>query len=228
MTSLYLILLIGSLIVPLLFTIFKIDFIKNWRNFAISTNIIAIIFLVWDVIFTNSGIWGFSDKYCLGINVLKIPLEEILFFYIIPFCSLFTHFAFYYAFPNIKINKKKTVLLSTGLIALSVVVIYYNHDKSYTLVNFLILILVLVIGILFKMKALQQFYISFLIILVPFFIVNGILTGAITDIPIVWYNDLENLGIRLYTIPIEDIAYAFSMLFANLLIFNILNKKRIS
>jgi lycopene cyclase domain-containing protein len=52
-----------------------------------------------------------------------------------------------------------------------------------------------------------------LIILVPFFIVNGILTGSFIAEPVVWYNNLENLGIRLFTIPIEDIGYAFNMLF---------------
>jgi lycopene cyclase domain-containing protein len=56
--------------------------------------------------------------------------------------------------------------------------------------------------------------------------VNGILTGWITDSPIVWYNDLENLGIRLTTIPVEDIGYAFSMLFGNLMIFEFLKPKQ--
>ena len=209
MTPLYLIILLGSISIPLLFSIFKIDFIKYWKNFLISTNIVAILFLIWDVIFVNHGIWGFSNEYCLGIDVFKIPIEEILFFYIIPFCSLFTHFAFYYAFPNIKLSKRITVFLTIFLIVLSVVVIYYNHDKSYPLVNFLILVLVLAVGTLVNIKTLQQFYISFLIILIPFFIVNGILTGAVTKSPIVWYNNIENLGIRLYTIPIEDIGYRF-------------------
>jgi lycopene cyclase domain-containing protein len=81
----------------------------------------------------------------------------------------------------------------------------------------------LIIGIKYKMKLLQQFYFSFLIILIPFFIVNGILTGAFTETPIVWYNNLENMTIRFYTIPIEDIAYAFTMLFGNLMIFESLN-----
>ena len=47
----------------------------------------------------------------------------------------------------------------------------------------------------------------------PLFNNLGILTGSIIREPVVWYNDLENLGIRLFTIPIEDIGYAFNMLF---------------
>ena len=44
---------------------------------------------------------------------------------------------------------------------------------------------------------------------------NGILTGTGLEEPVVWYNDDENLGIRLLTIPIEDIGYAFTMIFGN-------------
>jgi lycopene cyclase domain-containing protein len=66
---------------------------------------------------------------------------------------------------------------------------------------------------------LQKFYFSYLIILIPFLIVNGILTGAFTPSPVVWYNDSENLGLRIITIPIEDLGYAFTMLFGNLMIF---------
>jgi lycopene cyclase domain-containing protein len=212
----------ASLIIPLLFSIFKLDFIKDWKNFGISTTFIAILFLIWDVIFTSSGIWGFNDDFCLGIYFLKIPLEEWLFFFIIPFCSLFTHFAFFYALPNIKLPKGLTLIISLCLIILSVVLIYSNLQKSYTVVNFSFLLITIVLGTIYRLKLLQQFYISFLIILIPFIIVNGILTGAVTEAPIVWYNDLENLGIRLYTIPIEDVGYAFSMLFGNLLIFKIL------
>ena len=225
MTPIYFITLLCSVSVPLLYSIFKIDFIKDWKNFGISTTIIAVIFLIWDVIFTSNGVWGFNDDYCIGLYFLKIPLEEWLFFFIIPFCSLFSHYAFFYAFPDIKLNRKITLIIASFFIVLSVVVIYSNVDKSYTLVNFSFLLVFLVFGTIYRLHLLQQFFLSFLIILIPFFIVNGILTGAITDTPIVWYDDLENLGIRLYTIPIEDIGYAFSMLFGNLMIFEFLKEK---
>ena len=55
------------------------------------------------------------------------------------------------------------------------------------------------------------FYLSYAIILIPFTLVNGVLTGYITPEPIVWYNDAENLGIRFLTIPIEDYLYYFLM-----------------
>ena len=226
MMPLYFIILLGSAVVPILFSIFGIDFIKNWKNFAISTSIMAVIFLIWDAFFTAHGIWGFTDEYCLGLYFLKMPIEEWLFFYVIPFCSLFAHFALFYACPNLKLSKKATLAISIILIGIASILIFTNFSKAYTLVNFSFLLLTIVLGIIYKIKLLQQFYISFLLILIPFFIVNGLLTGLITDIPVVWYDNAENLGIRLFTIPVEDIGYAFTMLFGNLMIFDSLNRKQ--
>ena len=52
--------------------------------------------------------------------------------------------------------------------------------------------------------------------LIPFFIINGILTGSFIENEVVWYNNDENLGIRLFTIPIEDSIYAFTLILTNL------------
>ena len=60
-----------------------------------------------------------------------------------------------------------------------------------------------------------SFLISYLIILIPFLIVNGFLTA----IPVVLYNDAENSGIRIYTIPFEDIFYGMLLFLLNVLIY---------
>jgi len=58
-----------------------------------------------------------------------------------------------------------------------------------------------------KSPWLGRFYMGYAVSLIPFFLVNGILTGWLLPEPIVWYNNAENLGIRLNTIPIEDSMY---------------------
>ena len=57
--------------------------------------------------------------------------------------------------------------------------------------------------------------------LIPFLIINGILTA----IPVVIYNNDENLGKRIYTIPIEDTVYALTMLLGVVSIMEYLRKK---
>ena len=72
------------------------------------------------------------------------------------------------------------------------------------------------------------FLYSFIFIsLGPFLLVNGILTGLLDSVsPPVWYNDSENIGIRLMTIPVEDFFYSFSLLFSCTYIFEFLETKK--
>tara|TARA_R110000787_G_scaffold28923_2_gene78707 strand:+ start:6783 stop:7463 length:681 start_codon:yes stop_codon:yes gene_type:complete len=226
MEPIYLYLLLGSLLVPMLYSIFVFDIIKYWKQFSFSTIVIAIVFLIWDYFFTKAGIWGFNYDYCLGIKIFKMPIEEWLFFLIIPFCSLFIHYAFVHLFPIFQLPKKPAIYITIALIATSITLVVMNFSKSYTVVSFTVLTFVLLLGLIYHKILLQKFYFTFLIILIPFLIINGILTGSLTVSPVVWYNDLENLGFRIHTIPIEDVGYCFSLLFGNLMIFENLKKSK--
>ena len=193
-------------------------FIKHWKAVFLSLTIVAIIFLIWDAIFTANGVWGFNPDYHLPFLLLGMPIEEWLFFFCIPYASIFIHYSLAYFKPNLLISDKVAKIITLFFIVILIPIIFLNTDKSYTFINYSFLIFVLLIGYFFGIKHLQRFYISFLIILVPFFVVNGILTGTGLEEPVVWYNNAENLGIRLLTIPIEDIGYAFTMIFGNVLL----------
>jgi lycopene cyclase domain-containing protein len=100
-----------------------------------------------------------------------------------------------------------------------------KYLASHKLVLSFFLVLLVTYTVLKTTSILNTFFITFLIVLIPFSIVNGILTGSFIEEPVVRYNNLENLGIRLGTIPIEDIGYAFSMLLMSLVLIQKIEKK---
>ena len=196
----------------------RIKLYKNWGSLILALLMAMIPFIIWDIYFTEQEYWGFNPDYHLPFLLLGMPIEEWLFFFCIPYASIFIHYSLAYFKPNLLISDKVAKIITLFFIVILIPIIFLNTDKSYTFINYSFLIFVLLIGYFFGIKHLQRFYISFLIILVPFFVVNGILTGTGLEEPVVWYNNAENLGIRLITIPIEDIGYAFTMIFGNILL----------
>lgn len=193
-------------------------FIKHWKAVFGSLTIVSSIFLIWDAVFTANGIWGFNPDYHLNILLFGMPIEEWMFFFCIPYASIFIHYSLEYFKPNLLISENITKAITLFIMLILLPIVFMNTDKAYTFVNYSFLFFVLLMGFFYGIKTLQRFYISFLIILVPFFIVNGVLTGTGIEDPVVWYNDTANLGLRLATIPIEDIGYAFTMIFGNVLL----------
>lgn len=217
MGSLYLWIDLGAVVVPLIATmLLPLPVKRHWRIFLGSTLITAFLFIAWDIYFTHKGVWGFNQDYLLGIYIWGLPLEELLFFLCIPWASLFIYFALEYYRPGWLLPVKTSFFLSIGTILLALYLVATHLSRAYTTWALSLLILVLALGFLWQQKLLQRFWLAFLFILIPFFLVNGILTGSMIPAPIVWYNNSENMGLRLFTIPPEDMAYAFSMLFINL------------
>lgn len=203
-------------------------YIKRWKAVFSSILITAILFIVWDIIFTKIGVWSFNPRYHSGIEFFDLPIEEWLFFICIPYSSLFIHFAFHYFYSKVSLSDKSVKIIYWILMTVLLPTIVLNYDKLYTAINYSILVLLLTYAVFKIPNILNTFFITFLIVLIPFSIVNGILTGSFIDEPVVSYNNAENLGIRLGTIPVEDIGYAFSMLLMSLILIKKIEKIKVN
>lgn len=101
------------------------------------------------------------------------------------------------------------------------------YDRWYPSVTFIFAsIFLLLHRWVWKTNYLGKFYVAFIFILIPFFIVNGILTGTGIEEQVVWYNDSENLGFRMGTIPVEDTFYGMLLLLMNVSLFEYGQKKK--
>lgn len=49
------------------------------------------VFAGWDLIAVHRGEWWFSPRYTLGLRIAGLPVEEWLFFLVVPVCALLTY-----------------------------------------------------------------------------------------------------------------------------------------
>lgn len=219
MKLLYLLVDLGAISVPLLASFHpKIRLHKHWKALWPAILIAAVPFIIWDGYFTKIGVWGFTPEYLTGFGLFGLPIEEILFFLCIPYACMFTYFCFRQWKGQLSLKSEQRVTwVCIGLclvLGLTGAGRYYTSSAMSSLAIFLIYL---------KWQAKPQwlglFYYSHQFLLIPFFIVNGILTGSGLKKPVVWYNNAENLGVRIFTIPIEDIFYGMLLLSLNAFLF---------
>lgn len=222
---LYLTLELCSLFIPFILSFDKkVGFYKKWPILFPSILITGVFFILVDIHFTHKGIWGFNPQYHSNMIIAGLPLEEWLFFFVIPYSSIFIHFVLLAYFPAAVLSDKMTRIITITLIAGLTLLIVTNFNKTYTLFYCSLMIIVLIISLFEKERTINRFYISFLVILIPFYIINGILTGSFISDEVVWYNTSEIIGIRIFTVPLEDVPYGFSLILINLLLMNIFQK----
>lgn len=219
--STYLFINVLSISVPLLFSFHpRLKFYKQW--YAVFTAIIipGVIFILWDILFTRWGVWGFTPSHLSGVYWFRLPIEEWLFFICIPYACVFTY-------ASLSILVKKDFMgsyakpISWMLLVVLVVIALINNNRIYTSVTFLGTASFLLFHLLIlKSDYLGRFYLGYLVIYIfPFLIVNGILTGSFLTEPVVWYNNAENLSLRIFTIPVEDFVYGMLLYLMNVTVY---------
>jgi lycopene cyclase domain-containing protein len=221
----YLILLVGSISVPLFLSFDKkVKYLKNQKYIFPAILITAAIFWIWDVWFTTTNVWSFNQEFTLGVNILEMPIEEWLFFIVVPYCCLFIYevLKFYLEKQEYPVLFQTLSLFMTAGFAL---MSYLFRHQNYTFITFLLSAIYLGY-IVFRGKfksRITKFYFAYFVSLIPFLVVNGILTS----LPVVVYNPAHILNIRILNIPIEDFSYLFLMLLMATTIYEALKECRL-
>ena len=223
----YFLILAGSLAGPLALSFDKkVAYYTKWKYLFPAMLLPALFFLVWDELKTRSGVWSFSSEHITGLQLSSLPVEEVLFFFVVPYCCVFIYECMICYFPGIQNRKWGTPVLK-GLAILFLIAAVLTYGKNYTfytsLFNAIFIAALLLNKNWFKGFDASSFLVSYLVVVIPFLIVNGLLTG----IPVVLYNDAENLGIRIFSflpwpmnnIPVEDTFYGMLLILMNVALF---------
>jgi len=186
----------------------RVHFIDKWNNVFKAILISLVVFVAWDTIVTGRH-WWFSDQYTLGFNIVRLPIEEWLFFITIPYASLFIWEVFAAYFKNRELKRLQAVrsILYFG-IPLGIVLFFMG--KEYTGLVLIALGLVALLDWKLKMKLFTQIRtIQYLAIsALAMLIFNGYLTWR----PVVMYSEAYQLNARIFTIPIEDFGFGYALI----------------
>ncbi len=202
----------------------RIQFSRFFGKFLLSSTIVGVPFIVWDIWFTANGVWWFNLNYTLGFKIAGLPVEEWLFFYCIPFACVFTYYCIEKFYRLDWAGAFNNLIVFTSFIILGVVGFLY-YEKIYTLLTVIVTLLTLFyLHFIAQKEWIGKVSLVYLILMPGFFAVNGILTGSFIPSPVVNYNPDDFLGIRMGTIPVEDAVYGYSQFLLNIYFFKKVTK----
>jgi len=204
----------------------SVAFYKNFKPLAAGILLMSAVYLPWDILFTHWGIWNFNPSYTMQSRWFLLPIEEWLFFVAVPFACVFTFECVRYFKKNAP-SKRFTQITSFSILVISTVLCVFAafEELWYTFSATLLCSALLLFHIQRRSEFLGYFLFAWFILLIPFYMSNGILTGLhfyeydlvntsqveITE-AIVRYNNQFNLGIRIWSVPIEDFFYGLAMI----------------
>ena len=222
MSLTYLLLNLFIIAVPAWYTPDKrTAYYRRFPALGFSIAVVSTCYLLWDIVVTARGEWSFNDKYLTGVQILNIPLEEVLFFITVPYSCLFIYEVVLYATKNSKLRLPASVVVAVILALIAASLAFY--PQGYTAKALASSAFFLVIAFVFDRPLIEnkQYWIWLAICYVPFVIINTVLTA----LPVVEYNSKAIWGLRVGTIPLEDFFYNYAMLSFYLLFYRIGRQK---
>ena len=231
----YLLLDFIIIIFPLILSFkWKFKYYKFFKPLAASILIVGITYIIWDIIVTYRGDWFFNDEFLSGIyfptKEIGLPIEEIMFFIVVPFACIFIYENLVYFIKDKKIPFNKYFYVAIAVVFIILGIIYRNQDYTILSMFSCALFFILAPTLLPDLLKSRNYWFYILLSFIPFMIFNYLLTSLIVvsyNPAAIWGGDGAWNG-RFFTIPIEDFFYNFSMLSFYLMVYLYFRKKWIS
>jgi lycopene cyclase domain-containing protein len=88
----YLVLMAACLAVTLpLELVLRAGVYRRPRRWLAALLPVFLVFNLWDWVAIRRGHWSYSSRYTTGAELLGLPLEELVFFLVVPTCALLTY-----------------------------------------------------------------------------------------------------------------------------------------
>lgn len=208
---------------PVIFTLDRrINFFKKLKFVFLTSLIAAIPFIIHDIVFTKLSIWNFNPEFISGIHIINLPIEEILFFFAVPYSCLFIYESCKYFYSEKKIQVESSAINNFVKFFLGVALLFLFHTKVYTGIICLATAISLYCFRNSELFRSYSYWRYIFLSLIGFLLINFLLTF----LPVVIYNSEYITNIRILSIPIEDFLYFWNMNTLILFIYNRLQSKQ--
>lgn len=187
-----------------------------------ATLVVAVPFVAWDAAVAGRH-WWFNPQHVLGVGAFGLPVEELLFFLAVPLACLFTWEkllggdrargrpdAALGGLPLRWLYPLVWAAIPLGIVAAAQGLEYTGY-ALVALGTVALLDHALGVGLLVVPRALAYFGVVLLLTVAC----NGYLTAR----PVVLYGEAYQLGVRLYTIPLEDFVYGLALVWGATLLY---------
>lgn len=85
----YLAVMAGCLVVTLpLELVLHARVYRRWRRLVLTLAPVLVVFLAWDALAIHAHDWSY--RHLTGARIGNLPIEELVFFVVVPICSLLT------------------------------------------------------------------------------------------------------------------------------------------
>ncbi len=224
MTYTYLILTLFLLLIPFGLTadtkVYKLSMLKQT---IIPSVLVTVVFSEVAVFFTMEKVWTFNSIYTLGTYYRSLPIEGYLFIFAFSFAGLGIYNYLNSKFPNDDLQKY-SLAISNLILGIFIAILYFGHNKWFPLIT-VVMVFVLLFGIEYinKLRFMYRYYRAFLVCLIPFYIVYGV----IGNLPIITYSKTESIGVNLANIPFENHFYMMGMLLLGVYLFEFIKNRTV-
>lgn len=198
----------------------KVRYVRHWPAAFLSSLIVGVPYAVWDSAMAAKGAWGFSERFAGAFRIFFLPPGELLFFIVVPFSCVFIYEVITAHVPERSSGPGRIPWISAAaLLAVGAILLRARlYTSSVMLSAALFLLLALILSP--NMLGSRVFWLAVAASYAPFLVANG----ALTSIPIVTYGEWAIVCPRIFSIPMEDFLYSFSLLGFTFLVYRSLRR----
>lgn len=211
--SYYLDILLLCIAGPILLSFDKrVFFIQHWRAVLVSISMVVLLLGLSDIWFFYRGYWIVNPNSVLNCRLLFMPVEEWLFFVLIPYAVLFSYQVLNVYFPSVWFSQKGSRRFSFVFALILALLGFVFYSYSYTRISLFTGALILLL-VTWRMPVFLPRFYRLLVCMTPLFVVtNGFLTGSF-GLPYIYrYDPQVILQLFVMKIPAEDFVYNFDLL----------------